>query len=123
MEKKFIAGGAITGLVLAAGLVGAVSAQTAAEATALTEEQAAEIALMEIAGEVQEIEVETEDGTTVFEVEILDADGVEFEIVLAADTGEVLEVENESDDKDCDRDHDDDDDDEGDDDEDDGEDA
>ena len=98
MTKKLIAGGSIAGLVLSGALVGAVSAQTAAAVTGLTEEQAIEIALLEVPGEVQEIELETEDGATVYEIEIIKADGKEYEVEIAADTGAVLEVEAEDDD-------------------------
>ena len=64
----------------------------------MTEEQAIEIALLEVPGEVQEIELETEDGATVYEIEIIKADGKEYEVEIAADTGAVLEVEAEDDD-------------------------
>ena len=99
MDKKFIAGGAFGGLVLASALVGTVSAQSASEATGLSIEQAIEIALLEVPGEIQEIELEREDGEMIYEVEILDAEGQEFEIEIAADTGEIIEVEAESDDE------------------------
>ncbi len=98
MNRKMIAGGALTGMVLTGALVGAVSAQTAADATGLSEAQAIEIALLEVAGDVQEVELERDDGMMVYEVEIVDAEGQEYEIEIAADTGEVIEVEAEDDD-------------------------
>ena len=98
MRTKMIAGGALAGLALTGALMGSVSAQTAASATGLTEEQAIEIALLEIDGDVQEVELEKEHGKMVFEIEILDADGREFEIEIAADTGAILEIEMEDDD-------------------------
>lgn len=102
---------AVAGLVLAGGLAGAVSAQEAASATGLSEEQIIEIALAEVPGEVLEVEMEHEDGQHVFEVEIETETGEEAEVVIAAASGEVLEVAMEDDDKDCDKDDDDDDDD------------
>ena len=48
METKTMIGGALAGLILTTGVVGAVSAQTAAEMTTLTEEEVIEIALMEV---------------------------------------------------------------------------
>ncbi len=99
MDKNLIAGRLLTGLVLAGGLVGAVSAQTVARETGLSEEQAVEIALLEVPGEVQETELEREDGTMVYEVEILTVDGQEFEIEIAADTGAVLEVDGDNNDE------------------------
>ena len=100
MNKKFAAGGALAGLALTGALVGSVSAQTAADATGLSEEQAIEIALLEVPGEVQEIELEKEDGEMVYEIEILGADGQEFEIEIAAADGTIIEVEMEDDDDD-----------------------
>ncbi len=107
MNTKHITAGALAGLLLTAGVVGTVSAQTAAEATGLTADQAIKIALMEVPGEVQEAELETEDGMRIFEVEILTADGVEMELEIDATTGEILEVEAEDDDDDDDDDSDD----------------
>lgn len=98
MNTTFIKGGALAGLVLTGVAVGSVSALSAAEATGLSEEQAIEIALLEVAGEVQEVELDDEDGMMVYEVEILGADGSEYEVEIAADTGEVLETEAEDED-------------------------
>ena len=106
MNTKLISGTAIAALVLG----GAVSAQSVASQTGLNAQQAIEIALAEVAGEVIEVEKETEDGETVFEIEILTAEGVEYEIEVSAVSGEILEVEAEDDDDD-DKDDDDDDDD------------
>ncbi len=115
MNIKAITGGALAGLVLAGG---AVSAQSLATATGLTEEQVIAIALEEVPGEVQEVELESEDGMQVYEVEVMSAEGVEMEVEIAAETGEVLEVAADEDDCDKDRrkgrDHDDGDDDDGD---------
>jgi uncharacterized membrane protein YkoI len=66
----------------------------------LTEMQAVEIALAEVPGEVQETELEREDGVLVYEIEILTADGVEMEVEINADSGEILEIEAEDDDDD-----------------------
>ena len=113
MNTKLITAGALSGLVFASGFAGLVSAQSAAEATGLTEEQIIEIALTEIPGEVLEIEQDREGGVEVYEVEIMDEAGDEFELILVADTGEILEVEEDDHDgrrggKDCDDDRDDD---------------
>ncbi|MEL6957860.1 MAG: PepSY domain-containing protein [Pseudomonadota bacterium] len=95
MNTKLIAGGAMTGLIVAGGIATMVSAQTAAEATGLTEEQVIEIALTEIPGEVVEVETETRRGVSLFEVEILSADGDEREVRINAETGDILKVEAE----------------------------
>ena len=102
MEKKNVVIGALAGLALTGAVAGSVSAQRVAEATGLSMEQAIEIALLEVPGEVQEAELEREDGVMVYEIEILDANGQEFEIEIAADTGEVIEIEAEDDDDDND---------------------
>ena len=95
MNMKLIAGSALTSLVLAGGLSGMVSAQSAAEATSLTEQQIIEIALSEVSGEVTEIELERHRGQQVYEVEILSDSGEEKEVKIAAETGEVLKVKDE----------------------------
>lgn len=105
MNTKLIAGGALTGLVLAGSLAGMVSAQSVADATGLTEEQVIEIALMEIPGEVQEVELENRRGTQIFEIEVLSAEGAEMEVVIDAQTGDVLRVK--ADREGCDKDDDD----------------
>lgn len=112
MNTKLIAGGTLTGLVLAGGIVGAVSAQTVATATGLTEEQIIEIALTEVPGEMQDIEREGKRGNAVYEVEILTEDGTEMEVEIAAETGDVLKVKEDRDDHDCDKDDEDNDEDE-----------
>ncbi|MBT8459328.1 MAG: PepSY domain-containing protein [Boseongicola sp.] len=105
MNTKLIAGGALTGLILA-GVAGMVSAQSVASANGLTKEQAIEIALTEVPGQLIEVEREREDGIQIFEVEIRNAEGVEMELEIDAETGEILEVEAEDDDDDKDEDSD-----------------
>ncbi|MEL6599594.1 MAG: PepSY domain-containing protein [Pseudomonadota bacterium] len=99
MDSKTLTSGALIGLMLAGGLAAAVSAQTAATETGLTEDEVIAIALAEVPGEVRDVELETEDGQQVYEVEIIGADGIEMEVEIAADTGDVLEVEAETDDE------------------------
>ena len=98
MNTKMIAGGALAGLILTGATLGAVSAQSINPDVSM--EKAMEIALLEVPGEVQEVELEKEDGAMVYEVEILTADGEAFEIEIAADTGTILEVEAEDEDDD-----------------------
>ena len=109
MDTKYITAGVLAGLVVAGGLAASVSAQTAADATGLTEEQVIAIALAELPGEVQEVELERENGMQIYEIEILSADGIEMEVEIAAATGDVLEIEKDGDDDDHDDDDDDDD--------------
>ena len=106
MDKKLIATGALTGLIMVGGLGSMVSAQTAATATGLTEEQVIEIALLEVPGEVLEVELEQRRSTHTYEVEILAETGDEFYVKINAESGDVLKVA--ADDKDCDRDDEDD---------------
>lgn len=101
MNTKLLMGSALTGLVLAGGIAGFASAQTAAETTGLTEEQVIAIALEAVPGEVTEVERDDHRGAQIFEVEVMGADGVEKEIKIAAETGEVLKIETE--DGDCDK--------------------
>lgn len=78
-----------------------VSAQSVADATGLTEEQVIEIALMEVPGEVVEVELERHRGRQIYEVEILSQDGAEMEVEINAETGSILKVSAE--DQDCDK--------------------
>lgn len=111
MNKKMIAGGALAVLIAAVGTTGVVMAQQqSGEAPALTEAQAIEIALAEVPGDVQELELERDDGIQIYEIEILTADGQEMEVEIDASNGTILEVEADNDD-DHDGDDDDDDDD------------
>ncbi len=98
MNTKLIAGGALSGLILVGGWSTMVTAQSAAEATGLTEEQVIAIALAEVPGEVQEVELETRRGAQIYEIEVLAEDGSEMEVKIAADSGEVLKVEAEGED-------------------------
>lgn len=102
MNKQLITGGVLAGLVATAGLAGVAVAQANAPTPAFTVEQAVEIALAQVPGEVQHTELEREDGMLVHEIEILTADGVKMEVEINADTGEILDVEaeNDSDDED-----------------------
>lgn len=97
MNKKLITGGIVAGVLAAAGAAGFVTTQANAQPPALNEAQALEIALAEVPGEVQEAELDREDGMQVYEIEILTADGVEMEVEINADTGEILDIDVEDD--------------------------
>lgn len=62
------------------------------EAT-ITKKDATSTALKEVKGEVAETELENEDGTVVYGVEITDNKGKEYDVKIDAKTGEVLKVE------------------------------
>jgi hypothetical protein len=98
VNTKLIAGGALTSLIFAGGFVGLISAQSVADATGLTEEQVIEIALMEVPGEVTEVELESHRDQKVYEVEILELDGTETEVKISAEFGEILRVKAEGED-------------------------
>ncbi len=92
MNKTLITTSALAGLIFAGATIGTVSAQTAATETGLTEEQVIAIALNEVPGEVQEVDLERHKGMQIYEIEILAADGTEMEVEVAAETGDVLKV-------------------------------
>ncbi|MET1411774.1 PepSY domain-containing protein [Roseibium sp. HPY-6] len=102
MDNKLIFGSAVAGVLMVMGASGAIAAKATAEAPALDETRAIEIALAEVPGTVQETELEREDGKQVYEIEILTADGLEMEVEIDAETGAVLEVEADGDDDDDD---------------------
>lgn len=60
---------------------------------ALTGQEAVEIATNEVAGTALEVELENEDGTSVYEVEVRATRGDVREVEIDADEGTVLEVE------------------------------
>ena len=84
-----------TGLALA----GAGVAQAAKNENfdqAIDARQAIDIALASVPGHIRELELEREDGTMVWEVELVSSkDGMEYEIVINATTSEVIEIEME----------------------------
>lgn len=61
----------------------------------VTIEEAIQTAKTKFPGRVVEAELESEDGTLVYEVEIVNASGEEHEIEIDAQTGEILSSENE----------------------------
>ena len=61
----------------------------------LSEQEAVDIATAEADGTVDEVELESEDGTPVYEVELVGANSAETEIAVHADDGTVLEIETE----------------------------
>ena len=78
----------------------------------VTEQESKEIALERIPGTVEEVELEDEDGHVVYEVELKSENGDEHEVIIDAQTGDILVVESDDDNDDNNDDDDDDDDDE-----------
>ena len=64
---------------------------------AISPEEAVNIALTAATGDVEEVELESENGLLIYEVELSSA-----EVMIDAQTGEVLEVETEDEDEDDD---------------------
>ncbi|WP_421385286.1 PepSY domain-containing protein [Bacillus salacetis] len=107
INKNYLIIGGVTLGLLGGGLFAAES-DTIEEAFAadqskliekaeIKEEEAKEIALAEITGEVTETEVEEENGTIVYEFEIKTESG-ESEVSVDGMTGKVIEVEQDEDD-------------------------
>ena len=61
----------------------------------LSEAEAIDIATAEANGSVEEVELESEDGTPVYEVELVTDGGSETEVAVHANDGSVLETETE----------------------------
>lgn len=98
MIKKLIIGNLAAGLILTGGIVGVAVADTKdkqaiTEAPTVSMIQAIEIANTQVPGIVLEAELENEDDTNIYEIEIVKADGVEMEVEINAESGEVLAVE------------------------------
>ncbi|MBR3119072.1 PepSY domain-containing protein [Oceanobacillus profundus] len=64
----------------------------------ITVEESKEIALTRVPGTVEEVELEDEDGYLFYEVEVDARDGNEYEILIDAETGDVIAVESEDED-------------------------
>jgi uncharacterized membrane protein YkoI len=62
----------------------------------LSEEEAIDTATAEADGTVEEVELESEDGTPVYEVELVTSSGTETEVAVHANDGTVLETESEA---------------------------
>jgi len=117
----------IAGLVLAGSGTAAATQMGGDDSTvseadvSLTEQAARDTATDEVDGTVRAVELEAEDGTPVYEVEVEATDGTVHEVEVDADDGTILETEVEDDgdddgyDDDDDGGYDDDDDDDGDD--------
>ncbi|MEL6571336.1 MAG: PepSY domain-containing protein [Pseudomonadota bacterium] len=105
MNTNLIKIGALSGLIAVGGVATMVSAQTVADQTNLTEDQVIEIALLEVPGEVTEVDLKERRGNAFYEVEVTAEDGSEMELRIAAETGDVLKVK--ADGEDCDEDDDD----------------
>jgi len=56
-------------------------------------EEAMNIALSQVQGEIVKVELDHEKGILVYEVDIVTAQGVKYEVVIDANNGTVLEVE------------------------------
>ncbi|MDR7080291.1 putative membrane protein YkoI [Neobacillus niacini] len=59
----------------------------------ITEEEATKAALEKVAGTVKEVELEDEDGTIVYGIEVVSTDGSQQDVKVDAQTGKVVKVE------------------------------
>ena len=104
--KKIIIPAVVTAVIIGGGFSYVAYAQTAeenqiqaelAKQATVTEEAAIKIALEQVPGTVEEVELEDENGTIVYEIEIRAEDGAEQEVDIDATTGDVVKVEAEDD--------------------------
>ncbi|MDC3417158.1 PepSY domain-containing protein [Aquibacillus salsiterrae] len=118
MKKKFIvpalavaiAGGGLAGTVLNSSVFAATDnskvevsdqkeqKQLEKEAT-ITEEQAITVALQEVKGTAGDTELENEDGTVVYGVEVTDDQGEKQDVKVDAKTGKVVKVDKDDEDE------------------------
>lgn len=73
----------------------------------VTQQQAVDIALAAVPGTVTGTELDDEDGTALWEVEIVDGSGAEIDVEIDANTAEILQQEADQDDEEDDDDRDD----------------
>lgn len=80
-------------------LSGGVWAQSTApsvdqqQESAVSREQAEQIALRHVPGQVEEVEEDTWNGEAVWEVTVESEDGEDYEIVINSNTGRIVEVD------------------------------
>ena len=67
----------------------------ASDTVSLSEQEAIDTATAEASGTVAEVELESEDGTPVYEIELVASGGAETEVTVHADDGTVLNTETE----------------------------
>ncbi|MBD8070518.1 PepSY domain-containing protein [Bacillus sp. PS06] len=75
------------------GQTGEVLNKKKSELVKVTREEAKKIALKEVPGKIEEIELDEEDGFYKYEVEIEADNGKEVELKISAQTGEILKME------------------------------
>lgn len=73
--------------------IGTATMPAEGQATRITIEQAARIALSYVPGVVESIERDYERGVIVWEVEVRDTHGIEHEVIVDANTGRVIRIE------------------------------
>jgi outer membrane murein-binding lipoprotein Lpp len=96
MDRRKLIVGAVAVSILALGGGVAIAAQQQ-EDPKIDRAAAEEAALGAVQGEVKEVELESEGGSAVYEVEILGKDGKFHEVAVDADNGQVLGQEAEDD--------------------------
>ncbi|WLV24564.1 PepSY domain-containing protein [Aciduricibacillus chroicocephali] len=62
---------------------------------AISMQEAMNIALSRVPGQVVKIELEQEHGKTIYEVEVLTAQGVKYELDIDSNTGQILKFESD----------------------------
>ncbi|KAB7705602.1 hypothetical protein F9802_13790 [Bacillus aerolatus] len=70
----------------------------------ITKEESMKIALEKVPGTVKSVELDDEDGTVVYEVEVQAKDGKEQDVKIDVQTGKIVKIDNEEDDEDNDQD-------------------
>ena len=91
---------ALSALAVTVAFAGGDDAETEVALPAPTIIRAINAAVAAKPGDIKGVEAESEGGVTKVEVEIVAADGKEYEVSVDAKTGKVLEVESEAEDKD-----------------------
>lgn len=66
----------------------------------ITEEDSIKIALEKVPGTAEDVELENEDGTVVYAVEVKAKDGSKQDVKIDAQSGKVIKIDNERDEQD-----------------------
>jgi uncharacterized membrane protein YkoI len=97
-NKKMIIGLTALGLITASGTAqaAALPVEQMTVQNQITEAQAKEIALKQVQGTIVKVELETEDGVLLYEIDVKAPDQL-YEVKIDAKSGKVLKVEKEND--------------------------
>ncbi|WP_163526779.1 PepSY domain-containing protein [Halobacillus ihumii] len=99
MKRKLMTVG-VAGVVVLGGAIGVAAAtgtDTSSQKTPITKGEAKQIVEKEVNGTTEKIEMETDDGQRIYDVQVKGEKGKETDVEVDAETGKVIEVDRDDD--------------------------